>query len=167
MNSSREPKALPIIEQAFERRARAVAEDGDGTLQGVVAEHLPAHGTEAIDAFAKIDRCSGHKDAALWGELEQYRTSKKLRTNATSGGVESGEWMDKRAPSARCSSIWVAGVAWGHEGAGGTSTKPRVVGGDAAVDARWAAIYFLRSVHPSLNCLATREGDNAWVNDTA
>jgi len=70
MNSSREPKALPIIEQEFERRARAVAEDGDGALQRVVTQGLAAHGTEAIDAFAKIDRLGGYKDTALRGELQ-------------------------------------------------------------------------------------------------
>jgi hypothetical protein len=120
-----------------------------------------------MDAFATIHRCSRHTETAWWGELQQERPATKLRTNATRGGVESGEWRHKRAPSARWSSIWVAGVAWGHEGAGGTSTPLRVVGGDAAVDARWAARCFVRSVHPSLNCVATREGDNAWVNDTA
>ena len=51
-----QPVALAVIEQEFERRARAVAEDVDGALQGVVAQDLPAHGREAIDAFAEIDR---------------------------------------------------------------------------------------------------------------
>jgi hypothetical protein len=61
------PVALAVIQQKFERRARTVAKDVDGALQGIVAEALATHGPEAIDAFAEIDGLRGHKDAALRG----------------------------------------------------------------------------------------------------
>jgi hypothetical protein len=50
---------LPIVEQEFQGRAGAVAEDIDGTLQGVVAGSLSANGAEAIDALTEIDRFGG------------------------------------------------------------------------------------------------------------
>src|SRR6266705_2326799 len=45
--------------QKLERRARAVAEHVDGALEGVVAQGVPAHGRESINAFTKIHRCGG------------------------------------------------------------------------------------------------------------
>jgi len=85
-----QPVALPVVEPQRERRARAVAEHGDGALQGVVAEGLSTDGGEPSDAFTKIDRRSGSKDTALWGELQHQGVSKKVRTNSASGREESG-----------------------------------------------------------------------------
>jgi len=99
----------------------------------MIAEHLPTHGTEPIDALTEIDRLGGHKDAALGGKLQHECTSKKARTTATRGSVDSGAWMHSRVPSARDSSIWGMAVGWGQKGAGGTSTKPRGRGDNAAV----------------------------------
>src|SRR5438093_920593 len=67
--------ALAVIQQEFQRRARPVAEDVDGALQGVVAEALATHGPEAIDAVAAIDGFRGHTEAAVRGELEHERAS--------------------------------------------------------------------------------------------
>lgn len=75
--------------------------------------------------------------------------------------------MHRRVPSVRDSSICIVGGARGHEGAGGTSTKPREVGGTAVVDACRVAICFLRSATRNRNCLATREGGNAEAHATA
>jgi len=96
---------------------------------------VPAHGGESIDAFAEIHRLGGQTDAALRAELKHERTSRKARTNAASGSVDSGGWMRRRVPSARDSSICVAGGVWGHADAVGTSTKLRGMGGTAGVDA--------------------------------
>ena len=41
--------------------------------------------------LAEIDRFGGDKDAALRGELEHYRASKKLWTMAAKGSEASGE----------------------------------------------------------------------------
>src|SRR6516164_6528078 len=71
---------LAVVEQQLERCARAVAEHVDGALQGVIAQHLAAHGREPIDAFAKIYRRRGEKDTALGRELEHQSLSKKART---------------------------------------------------------------------------------------
>ena len=90
MNRSRQPEALTIVEQELEGRARAVAEDVDGALKGVVTQALAAHGTEPIDAFAEIDRFGRQKDAALGGELEHDQASRKLRTMAPRGSEASG-----------------------------------------------------------------------------
>src|SRR5215471_20498962 len=90
------PVALAVIQQEFQRRARTVAADIDGALQGVIAEALATHGPEAIDAFAEIDGFSGHKDAAVRGELEHERASTKARTSASSGSAEAAQWMHSR-----------------------------------------------------------------------
>ena len=84
-----EPVALPIIAQEFERRARAVAKHVDGARQGILAEDLPTHGTEPIDAFPEIDGVRRHKNTTLGGELEHERISRKARTNVSSGNVDS------------------------------------------------------------------------------
>jgi hypothetical protein len=52
-------RSLPVVDQKFERRACAVAEHIDGALEGVVAQGVPAHGRESINAFAKIHRFGG------------------------------------------------------------------------------------------------------------
>jgi hypothetical protein len=54
-----EPVALAVIEQELQRGRRAVSEDVDGPLQGVVAEALSTDGGQPIDAFSEIDRFSG------------------------------------------------------------------------------------------------------------
>src|SRR5207244_2152970 len=100
--------ALAVIQQEFERRARTVAEDIDGALQGVVAQALATHSTEALDALAEIDGFRGHKDAAVRGELEHERASTKARTIASSGSAEAAQWMHSRVPSARERSIGMA-----------------------------------------------------------
>jgi hypothetical protein len=51
---------------------------------------LSTDGGEPSDAFTKIDRRSGSKDTALWGELQHQGVSKKVRTNSASGREESG-----------------------------------------------------------------------------
>src|SRR5262249_43299683 len=107
MNGSRQPVPLPVIQQKFERRARTVAEHVDGADEGVVAEHLPPHGGEPIDPFAKIHRGGGDKDAALRGALQHERPSTKARTSASSTGGDMGVCMQSRVPSARDSSTWV------------------------------------------------------------
>src|SRR5215472_6197253 len=132
MNASRDPVALAIVEQQLERRARAVAEHVDGALQGVIAQPLTAHGREPIDAFAKIHRRRSEKDAALGRELEHQSRSKKARTTAARGSGASCERIQRRAPSARCSSISVCGGAGGQAEGAGTSTKPPVAGGGSA-----------------------------------
>ena len=55
-----------------------------------------------------------------------------VRTNVTSGGCSSWEWIRSRVPSARESSISVPAVGLGHTGVAVTSTKPRAadVGAD-------------------------------------
>jgi len=85
-----EPKALSVVEQELNRGAGAIAEDIDGTAEGIIAQHLSAHGHEPIYALAKIDGLGGKKDAALRGELEHQGVSKNVRTNAASDGC--GSW---------------------------------------------------------------------------
>src|SRR6266849_4965990 len=112
--------------------ASAVVEDIDGALERVRAQHLPTHGREAIDPFAKIHGVRGEKNAALGGELQHQRPSRKARRTVSSGTVDAAPWMDSRVPSARDSSSCIVGVACGRAGAGGTSTKPREVGAGPA-----------------------------------
>src|SRR5262249_22232376 len=102
-----EPEALAVIAQDFERGARTVPKDRERAAEGIVAECAAADGGESIEAFAEVDRRSGHKDAALRSHLEHAGISKKVRTNATSGGCGSWMWMRRRAPSARESSLSV------------------------------------------------------------
>lgn len=85
-----EPEALAIVAQDFERGTRAVPEDVERAAQGIVAERSAADGGEPINAFAEVDRLRGDKDATLRGQLEHPGVSKKVRTNATSGGC--GSW---------------------------------------------------------------------------
>src|SRR4029453_11492280 len=134
-------------------------------LQRVVAEYLPAHGGEPIDALAEIDRGRGHKDPALGGQLQHERPSTKARTSASSGKVASAPGMHSRVPSARDSSIWSAPVGGGQEGAAGTSTKPKALGGADA--AGGSVICFFRSVKRNRNCLATRGGGKTEASATA
>src|SRR4029453_1163364 len=94
-----DPVALTVIEQEFERGARAIAKDVDGALQGIVAEALSAHCGESIDALAEIDRLRGQKDAALRAELKHHDPSKKARTTATTGKVDSGHRTRRHDPS--------------------------------------------------------------------
>ena len=58
-------------------------------LEGLFGQHLAADGSEAINAFAEIDRFGGDQDAALRGELDHQGVSKNVRTNAATGGVDS------------------------------------------------------------------------------
>src|SRR5215510_4544007 len=167
MNGSRQPVPLPVIEQQLERRARTVAEHVDGADEGVVAEHLPTHGGEPIDPFAKIHRFRGDKDAALRGELQHERPSTKARTSASSAGGDMGVCMQSRVPSARDSSIWVTTAGGGPGGADGTSTKPRDRGDPTGVPSHRVAIRFLRSIKRTRNCLATREGGKVAAKVTA
>src|SRR6266853_5820764 len=109
----------------FERRAGAVAKHVDRALQRVVPEHLPTHGREPLDTFAKIHRFSRQKNPALGGQLEHERPSTKARTTASSDRGDAGVWMHSRVPSGRDSSIWIPAGAGGQAGVEGTSTKPR------------------------------------------
>ena len=138
MNGSRQPEALAIIAQELEGGARAIAEDEDRAAERLLREHPATHGCEAINPFAEINWLGRQQDPRLWGELKHQSVSKKVRTNATSGGCGSWEWIRSRVPSARWSSISVPSVGCGHTGATVTSTKPRAV--EADVDrAAWEA----------------------------
>lgn len=162
-----QPVALPVGEEQRARRARAGAEHGDGALQGGAAQGVPAHGRASIKAWANIHRCGGSQEAAVGDELQHECTATPARTTASSGSVDSGEWRHRRVPSARCRAICIVGGACGPEGAGGTSPKPREVGGTAVGDACRVARCFVRSVTRTRHCLATREGGNAEANATA
>ena len=85
MNGSREPEALPVIHQQFERRPCAVAEDKDRPAEGLFPQLLAAYRRQAIDTFPKIDRLGREQNPALRSELQHQRVSKKVRTSAASG----------------------------------------------------------------------------------
>jgi hypothetical protein len=76
--------------QDFERGARAIPEDIERAAEGIVAENPAADGGKPIDTFAAVHRLCGHKDATLRSQLEHPGVSKRVRTNATSGGC--GSW---------------------------------------------------------------------------
>ena len=100
--------------------------------------------------------------------MEHAGVAKKARTKAASGSVDAGEWRHSRVPSVRDRAICVVGVAGGQAGVVGTSTQPMGVGGAAAVDSGGrVAICLVRSVPPTRQCVATREGGNAAGNATA
>src|SRR5712692_869725 len=163
-----QPVALPVVKQPLERRARAVAEHVDGAFQGMVAEHLAAHGCESINAFAKIHWGGGDKDATLGGELEHQGVSKKVRTKTVRGRWDSWAWIRSRAPSGRCRSISMPEVGRGQAGAAGTATKPEAaVGTGAASAAWWATPRFFNSPPRTRNRVATREIENTVVNAMA
>src|SRR5262245_4668054 len=122
-----QPKSLPVVHQDFERRAGTIAEDEDRTTERLLQQRAATHGRQAIDAFAEIDGLRRQQDPRLRTELEHQAVSKKVRTNATSGGCDSWVWIRSRVPSARESSISVPAVGGGHRGMAGTSTKPRAV----------------------------------------
>ena len=130
-----EPEALAVIAQELERRAGAIAEDEERATERLLQEHTATHGCQAIDAFAEIDRLGRQQDPRLRAELEHQAVSKKVRTNATSGGCGSWAWIRSRVPSARWSSISIPSVGCGQTGGAVTSTKPRAVeaGADRAV----------------------------------
>src|SRR4029453_2671772 len=96
-----QPVALPVVTQNFERGACAVPEDIERTAEGIVAEGSATDSGESINPFAEVDRLRGHKDTTLRGQLEHAGVSKKVRTNATSGGCGSWEGIRSRAPSGR------------------------------------------------------------------
>ena len=132
MNGSRQPEALAVVAQQLERGAGAIAEDEERATERLLQEHAATHGRQAIDPFAEIDGLGRQQDPRLWTELEHQIVSKKVRTNATSGGCGSWEWIRSRVPSARWSSISIPSVGCGHTGVAVTSTKPRAV--DAGAD---------------------------------
>src|SRR2546426_11312775 len=84
-----EPKALAVVEQQFERGARAIAKDKDGTVQGILSQRLSTDGGESIDPFAAVDGLQGEKDATVGGELQHQASPRNARTTAASGGAAS------------------------------------------------------------------------------
>jgi hypothetical protein len=153
-----------------ERRARAVATDLDDAGPRMLSEHLPTPSPEPSEALPKIDGLRRHQNATLGGELEHERTSRKARTNGASAHVDSAPWMRSRVPSARDISLWMAPAGGGQEGAEGTATQPREVGGCGTAGgpaAGLVAIGFLRSAKRNRHGLATRDGDTTAVNATA
>jgi hypothetical protein len=54
-----EPVALAVVEQEFESGGRAVSEDVDRALQGILTEPLATDGGEPIPAFSEIDGFGG------------------------------------------------------------------------------------------------------------
>jgi hypothetical protein len=85
-----QPEALALVAQERERRASAMAEDEDGTAEGLFPQPLAAHRRQAIDTCAEIDGLGGEHEATLRGELEHQGVSKKVRTNVTNWGC--GSW---------------------------------------------------------------------------
>jgi hypothetical protein len=77
-----QPKPLAIVGQKFQRRARTVAKDIDGSTQGIIVQHLATERREPVDALPKVDGLHGQKDATLGRELEHQRGSKKMWTKA-------------------------------------------------------------------------------------
>ena len=69
MNRSQQPEALAIVSENFERRALAVAKDVDGAAKGILTQNPSAHGTESINALAKIDRLGGQQNPTLRRQL--------------------------------------------------------------------------------------------------
>jgi hypothetical protein len=84
-----QPKALAIVGQEFERRAGAVAKDGDRAAQGIVAQGLATQCGEPIYALAAVDGLHREKNAAVRGELEHQRDSRNVCSKGTSAGEAS------------------------------------------------------------------------------
>ena len=161
-----EPQALTIVAEDCARSARAVAEDRDGTTEGMVAEGCAADSREPIDPCAAVDRFRSDKEATLWGELSQQGVAKNVCTTAASGGGDAWESMRMRAPSARWRSTAAEVVS--QEEVAGTATQRRAVGNAAVVGAAGvAAPRFVSAVVPSPRRLATREMGRTARRETA
>jgi len=161
------PVTLAVLQPACERRARAVAQDVDGALKRMIAQGLSAHRGESIHALADIDRLRGQNEAAWGCELQQEGASKKARTNAASGTVDSAPWRHRRAPSVRCRATWVPPGGAGRSGMLGPSTQPRGKGDGGGVSRGAMAICFVRSWHDHRQCWATREWGRTRAQATA
>lgn len=162
------PEALALREHHLEGGPRAVTEDRQGATEGMVAEHLAAHGREPINALANIDGLGGAHDAAWRGQLEPPGVANKARTTASTGSCGSWGALRSRAPSGRCRAIAMPEVGRGQTGAAGTSTKPRATG-DAGVDrtAWWATPRFFNSPPLPRSRVATRDIEHTVVKAMA
>jgi len=70
-----EPKALAVVQQDFDRRALAVAENESTAGHGIFLELLSADGCQAVDPFAEVHWLRGHQDAHGRAGLDHDATS--------------------------------------------------------------------------------------------
>jgi hypothetical protein len=100
--------------------------------------------------------------------LEQQSLSKKVRTTTARESCASCERIQRRAPSARCSSISVGGAGRGQAEAAGPATKSRAGGiGSAPGLSCLAAQRFCRSLPRSRKRFATAVSGKTAVNAMA
>lgn len=79
------PESLPVINEQFEGRARAIAKDEERSGEGVLSERPFAQGDERINALAEIDGLASEQNPELWDELD----------HRGKGAIKSGESSNK------------------------------------------------------------------------
>jgi hypothetical protein len=162
------PIALPIVNQAFERRTGAMAKDVDGPTARMLRERLAAYRRHARDALPEIDGRDGQQETTLWGQLEPQDASKNVRLKVVREPCGSRECIRSHAPSARWSAIAVSGVESGHAETAGTSTTPCGGREVSPPEAAWeAAQCWCKSRQLTRNDFATRDRGHTVVRATA
>jgi hypothetical protein len=69
-------QSLAVVDQYLDRCALAIAEDEQGTGEGVGLKALAARGHQRIDAAAEVDRLDGHQDAHVRRDLDHHALQK-------------------------------------------------------------------------------------------
>ena len=162
------PVALAVIEQEFERRARAVAEDIDGALQGLSPRRWRHTAPSPSMPLRKSTGSVATKMRLCGVSWSMQRPSTKARTSASSGSADGGavDAQPGAIGAGQLDLVWrrAAGARRGqrhfHKAQG-------MGGGVTGAGACGVAICFLRSVRRNRNCLATREGGKAAASATA
>jgi hypothetical protein len=75
--------SLAIIDQDLDRSPAPGSKDEYATRERVLGQLLSANLSQAINAFAAVDRLDGHQDLHLRSELQhQSRTSRRMDPTA-------------------------------------------------------------------------------------
>jgi hypothetical protein len=77
-----EPEPLAVVHEHLQRRPAAVAEDEDGTGEGVLPEGLLAQPRQANDAAVEIGRLDGDEDFHLRRDLQHHSALTRWRARA-------------------------------------------------------------------------------------
>ena len=78
-----EPEPLAVVHEQLHGRRLAIAEDEDGSGEGVVLEGFLAKPGQAVDPATEIDRLDRDEDLHLGRDLEHHRAPRNPRASAS------------------------------------------------------------------------------------
>jgi hypothetical protein len=73
-----EPEALPVIDQEFDRRAPAIAENEHAAAERVLGQFLPHTSGETVDAATKIRGLGSHPNTQACVQREHGGTCQQM-----------------------------------------------------------------------------------------